>query len=271
MNVTELIRSMPRDPDVDLENRILRQCVIATIGLATDGNILLPQNVRTENYMANPEVFANHGLWEPGAFAQGQIHGAPVIGRCLSLAVSQSEIVTETQFAATPLGREYAYLYGCNEKKETYMRGWSIRVEVLESRKVSERQAQALAAEYWDPAIAEGLKQRRVELGVILRANMREYSAVGLGADRNALSRAAADGVAVAGAIVARLDLCEARTMLAELKVKQEANAGQIARLEQEIQALRGEGASAAARGDSEAILAAVRFLRETVNGRKSA
>jgi multidrug resistance efflux pump len=90
---------------------------------------------------------------------------------------------------------------------------------------------------------------------------MLSFAAVATGADKAALTRAFSGGVATAGDILARMDLDEAGGELAALKTKMDEQSATIARLEREIQALRGEGASAAARRDSEAILQAVRDL----------
>jgi hypothetical protein len=98
--------------------------------------------------------------------------------------------------------------------------------------------------------------QREDRVGVVTACVMNEYSAVPLGADKKALSRAFADaGNRTAGAWLADLDLSEAAEKIRRLESEQETTKSKLGRLEEDIQALRRDGASAAARGDSDAIL----------------
>lgn len=249
------VRLMQREIDVDLEKRILRRCVVATRSLAGDGYIISPEGIDFAQYRENPVVLAQHG--------KVVLDSPATIGRCLAIEVSRDGFVTETQFADTRLARDYAYLYGVNATKEVFCRAWSINVKVQESEQISFDQAQAIAGELWDEALANSLRQEMPAVHVARKSRLEEYSAVALGEDRKALTRAAEAGIEVAGKMIFDMDLGAMQACVAELKRNEAAYSARLAKLEQEIQALRSEGASAAARSDSEAVLNALRSLRD--------
>ena len=162
-----------------------------------------------------------------------------------------------TQFAETDLGREYAYLYGVNEKSEVFMRAWSFGWRTLASESWSIDQARLYLGDSWDPVAAIGLDS----VWVATQSEMHEYSAVPVGADRAALSRALAGGIRAAGEIIAGLDLADAAREIAALKTFQGETSSRIGKLEAQIQALVRNGAAAVDQRNSAEVLAAVRDL----------
>lgn len=263
-----LITALNRPVDCDVEQRVLRGAIIATTALASDGMILLPAGLELRRWLRNAVILDNHQN-APGKDANAPLPN--VIGNAENVDTGDLEIAATIRFADTARGREFASLYGCNADKKTYMRGWSIEAPVIERQTVDWPTARKLAAQYWDETLAERMKKRGLRaVQVGLRSELAAVAAVPYGADRDALTRAAKDGLAVAGELVARMDLDEAAEALRSAgsvgsdRSFLELNE-RITRLEQEIQALRGEGASAAARGDSEAVLAEVRELLKIV------
>jgi len=246
---------MTGEPEIDVAERTVR-AVIATRLLARDGGIILPDGIVTRFFEQNPVVQAQHGMSD-------ELRSA-VIGRSLGLKRDARGVESVTQFADTELGREYAYLYGVNEEKEIYMRGWSFGWRTLEMAFWSLKQAREFLAEDWNEDVVSGLMANLDEVWVAKRCEMTEYSAVAVGADREALSRAFGDGVRTAGELITDMDLREATRLVGELRREVDHNNARIRKAERDIQALRGEGASAAARGDSEAI---ARELRGMVRG----
>lgn len=262
----QFVRTMVGAPEKDVAQRIIRNCVVATVGLASDGWIILPSGMNIQNYIANPVVTSRHLMQPPESVTVAD--GKPVvIARALSLTRTTDELVADTiQFADTREGRDFAYLYGCNEAGEVYMRAWSIEGVMLNRTEISFERAQQLSGPYWDPQTAARVQKSQKKVFVCGDFEMLSFAAVAVGADKKSLTRAFDGGVATAGDILARMDLNEAGGELAELKKQVDGQNATIARLEREIQALRGEGASAAARRDSEAVLAAVRELNEMLS-----
>lgn len=241
-----LERSMAVSIEVDVKERILKRAQFVTRRIASDGGIVDPSGINVRFFQENPVVLMMHGRLGGGF---------PVVGRSISLKANALGMESETQFADTSMGRELAYLYGCNEKKEVYARGWSFGWDTTQMETWTlERAKSWLASDYDDAGVPEWVK-RGNEVWVAVRSVMNEYSAVALGADKAALSRAFGGGVRLAGELLTDMDLHEATRMLAEVRNEQNAERSRIEKLEHDIQALRGEGASAAARGDSEAIV----------------
>jgi BMFP domain-containing protein YqiC len=148
------------------------------------------------------------------------------------------------------------------------MRGWSIEAAILEKQIVDWPTAQKLSAQYWDDALAARMQKRGLRGVLVATASqLKAVAAVPYGADRGALTRVARDGNVCAAELVARLDFDSATETLAEMRLELSETSERITRLEKDIQALRGEGASAAARGDSEAVLAEVRDLLKMAGG----
>lgn len=258
----EFVRAGGTPPDVDLEKRILRNATIATRRLADDGWIIMPEGIETEQFLKNPIVQARHG----GGVRTTR---SPVIGRVLALGRNADELYAqELQFADTELGREYAYLCGVNPEREVYMRSWSVAGDILERGAIGFNAARAALGGLWDENMAALVRQRQTQVNVAQRFLMNEFSSVPKGADHGALTRASAAGIRTAGEILTAMDLSAAQSELAALRQEGLARDERLAKLEREIQALRGEGASAAARRDSEAILAEVRGLRLALSGR---
>ena len=261
-----MIRTMAEtEIEVDVVNRILRRCVVSTRGLATDGWIIVPDGISFEDFLKNPVVTARH--------IEDQEDAPPMpvtIGRCLAVRNTPDGTETETQFADTQLGRDWAYLYGVNERKEVYCRAWSINARILEAEAWSFDKARQFAGAFWSQETADVIAKRQTQVNVATRSMVRAYSAVELGADRFALSRAAAEGNRMAGTLMLRTDLKAANEALAELKRNAEADRTQLRKLEEEIKAIRGQEASAAARRDSEALLSELRRLLDLARSTRS-
>lgn len=245
-----IVRLTAGTPTIDVPARTI-QCVIATRLLARDGGILMPEGIVTKYYEQNPVVQAMHGA--------GVDSHSPVIGRCLLMKKSAIGIEARTQFAETDLGREYAYLYGCNPDKEVYMRAWSFGWRTIRQEWWTVDQARSYLGADWDPVAAANLS----EVWVAAESEMHEYSAVPIGADRAALSRAYSDGIRVAGSLVSDLDLATASAQIAALKLSQETERARLDQLSQDVLALRRDGAAAAARGDTAEVLNGLRELRD--------
>ncbi len=251
----EFLRAAVTPADIDLEKRILRSCTIATRRLAEDGWIIKPEGIETADYMKNPIVQARHGKENTAR--------SPVIGRVLGLTREADALVaTELQFADTELGREYAYLCGVNEDKEIYMRAWSVSGDILARGSLSFTAARAALGELWDDNLGELIRRNQTQIHVAQRFLLKEFSSVPNGADHGALTRASAAGIRTATDILTAMDLTAAQQELAALKADGLARDARLAKIEQDIQALRGEGASAAAQRDSEALLSELRGLR---------
>jgi hypothetical protein len=240
-----LERAMGATVEVDVKERILKRALFVTRKIASDGGIVDPAGINIKFFTENPVVLMMHG----------RLDGFPVIGRSVSLKSNSLGMESETQFADTAMGRELAYLYGVNEKKEVYARGWSFGWDTSQMEIWTLEHAKSwLGSDYEEAAVPEWVK-RTNEVWVAIKSTMNEYSAVALGADKAALSRAFGGGVRLAGELITDMDLHEATQMLAEVRKEQNAERSRIEKVEHDIQALRGEGASAAARGDSEAIV----------------
>jgi hypothetical protein len=255
MNETflRIVRTMADAPEMDLEQRILRRVVVATRRLASDGWIIEPMGIDLSRYVENPIVTADH---DPVTGKIGE-----VIGRSLSLERDTLGLISATQFADTEKGREYAYLYGLNAKKEVFMRAWSIEGSILARASLSFGQAQSLLGPLWDQNMADILRAKgATAVSIADKFLMRTYAATGVGADRGALTRACGEGVRVAGELVATLDLVEIRR---EMNLLRKEFTTKIETFEQQLLALRGDGAAAAARGDTAELLDQLRELSE--------
>lgn len=245
-----LLRLMNDAPSVDVEKRTI-EAVVATRLLARDGGILLPGGIDVRAFSANPVVQAMHGFME-GKF--------PVVGRTIALTKTDREFIATTQFAETKLGEEIAYLYGVNPKREVYCRGWSFGWTSYETEWISLDEARVLlGADYDDSTVPAQCERNGV--WVCKRGEMLEYSAVSVGADRAALSRAFNDGIRAAGEMITLNDLKEAQAAISDLRRKTDAMEGELKRLESEMSALRRDGAAAAARGDTAALLESLRTI----------
>jgi hypothetical protein len=265
MSTQSFVRTWGGTPEVDVEKRTISRCVVATIGLASDGWIILPSGIDLSNYLSNPVVTARH-LMSPGNEVVVQTADSMVIARCLGLTRTSDELVADAiQFADTEQGRDFAYLYGVNPSREAYMRAWSVEGIMLNRVDVTFERAKELSGQYWDEATAARVRKSQKKVNLCGDFVMLSFAAVATGADKNALSRAARDGIKSADGLIARLDLDEAGGELASIKKMLGEKDTRIEQLEHELQALRGEGASAAVRGDSEALLDAVRELVRTL------
>lgn len=252
----DLVRIMG-EPEIDESKRTIVSEFV-TRKLARDGGIVIPDGIVVRFYEENPVVMARHGMdWE---------QNSPVIGRSLGLERTDRGMKSVTQFAETDLGSEYAYLYGLNPKREVYMRAWSFGWSTLELSYWSLEEAKDwLGSDWEEDAIGFWIK-REQQVWVAKRSEMHEYSAVPVGADREALSRAfKTGGIEIAGDIVAAVDLKEARAELA--RVRKEIEVEELRLIRRQIQALSRDGAAAAERGDSAAILEEVRNLRKMIKG----
>jgi hypothetical protein len=245
-----LVRAMTDKVETDVKNRILKRAVFVTRYIATDGGIVLPAGINVKPYADNPVVLSMHG------------HGAafPVVGRSLGLKGTADGMESVTQFADTAIGRELAYLYGVNEAGEVYARGWSFGWDNVAVETWTLDRALATVPDQ-DPETIPAWVRRMNEVWVAVKSVMNEYSAVPLGADRKALSRAWSANVDLAGRMLASLDLDDAQNELAAMRAKMESQGAMIERLEKDVQALRRDGPAAVTRGDSAEVLEQVRRL----------
>jgi outer membrane murein-binding lipoprotein Lpp len=256
---TRLSTAVNRPVDCDVEKRIIRQAVISTTGLAADGMILLPEGILLERYLKNPIVTRMHL-----ALLSDVPEEPVVIGAVVSLVPAPLELVAEIQFADTEQGRDYAVLYGCNATRQACMRGWSVEGAILETISANWKQAQTISGQYWDAVLSERLQKKLTSIKIIRRFELSVLSAEALGADRNALTRAAKVGVAVAGELLTRIDLHAATMEVAQLKTRMSETDAKVLQLEKDITALRGEQAAGAAQSNAAALLEELRDLART-------
>lgn len=252
-----------RTPEIDLEKRILRGVVAMTDRLASDGGIVLMPGLDTATYYErNPIVQAKH------ARAGDMSAKADVIGRATAMERTAHELVFEVQFADTELGREYAYLYGLNEKREVFMRSWSGGFRVLASDWLSPETARAQYAEQWDETVFASLPEwmgGRIE--VISKSALTEFSAVARGADRQALTRALRGGVRAAADVLAEQEFDSLQTVLTRAMTASMSAAwrSDLERIERRVLALEGKGASAALRGDTDELREAIERMTQLI------
>jgi len=254
---TTLVRAMGEDIEVDVPQRILKRAHFVTRGIASDGGIIVPEGINTTYFEQNPVVMLSHG-WADAPF--------PVVGRSLGLTAADNGMDSVTQFADDPdgLGRQLAYLYGVNEDKAVYARGWSFSWDTQEFETWTLDHAKEYLGKDYDDNLVPPHVKRWDEVWVVLRCVMNEYSCVPLGADKMALSRAHKDkGIDLAGRWVANLDITEARAELTKLQqnIRNHETIFAIRKLTAKLQALSRDGAAAAERGDSAEVLHAVRDL----------
>lgn len=245
--------------EVDVTNRILRGVRFVTNGIASDGMIVKPDGLRTDIFERAPEILARHGM------AKTDVR--PVnIARGLQLNMTERYGEVDVQFADNELGRDYAYLYGVNEQREVFARGWSFgwdgsRVEVWGLAKVQKYLGPDYDADLVPPAV---LRARSVP--VVTGAVLVEISATPKRADLNALTRAYREsGIREAGNIAHELQLEEALGLVAELQEQHETDRTRIAALEREMAALRDEAPSSVTLGDGEGLLRELEALLEQV------
>lgn len=260
----QIVRAMNEIPEMDLENRILRNVIVCTRSLATDGMIISPRGIDTSRFEDNPIVTADH---DPETKKIG-----PVIARSLGLRLDDDELAsTGVQFAETDLGKDYAYLYGINPKKEVYMRAWSIDGSIRKTHTIGFGEARSQLGRLWDEDQANRLRSLgATAIRVVDSFQMRSFAATKAGADRGALSRAFSEGIAAAGDLTARIDLDEARGIIRNLQseifdLRSDFFKREILDFNRQIQALARDGADAAGRGDSSALLEEIRNLQKLI------
>jgi hypothetical protein len=258
--VTALIRPV----DADAATRTLRGVIFATTGLASDGMILIPSGMELTRFLANPVITDRHLLTYDGDGNALPVD-AEVIAAAEDITAGELEISATVRFADTQAGREFASLYGCNEERRAWMRAWSVEVPILEMRRVSWEEAKRLAGPYWDESLAARLS-RLPAVGVGLRSELKSVAVVPVGADRGALTRAAREGNLSAGLCLARLETAQASNELDALKMELVSQRARLDKLEDDLLALRSDGAAAAARGDTAGILNELRAMRLHVN-----
>jgi hypothetical protein len=257
-----IVTAANRPVKSDAAKGILFDAVFATTGLASDGWIVLPSGISLSRYAGNAIVTCQHiARSKPDADS----HKPIVIANAINLRRGETELLADVQFAKTDEGREWGYLYGVNPEAQAFMRAWSVEGDVLARAQVDWPKARTLAGNHWDDNLAAKLQKSQRQVNVATGFELSLVAAVSLGADRGALTRAAQDGIRLADELVARMDLRAAGEELAAVKAKLSETDVRIARLEGDIQALRSDGASAAARGNSEAILSEVRDLRRMI------
>jgi hypothetical protein len=266
-----IVTAANRPVKADSDKGILYDAVFATTGLASDGWIVLPSGISLSRYAGNAIVTCRHiARSQPDADSSRK---PIVIANAINLRRGEMELIADVQFAKTQEGQEWGYLYGVNPENQAFMRAWSVEGDILSRSNVDWNKARMLSGQYWDENLAEKIQRSQRQVNVATGFELSLVAAVSLGADRCALTRAAQDGIRLADDLIARIDLRTASEELAGLKTKLSETDARIGKLdgalramEGDIQALRSDGASAAARGNSEAILLEVRSLRRLVN-----
>jgi hypothetical protein len=250
-----VVRVTTGTPEIDLEKRTIRSRIMTKL-IARDGGIIKPEGIISRFFEANPVVLAIHGF--------GDELRSPVIGKSLGLERADVGMDSVTQFAETDLGREYGYLYGVNPKKEVFMRAWSFGWATLQMEWWNREEAKSYLGSLWD----EDTAARLDTIWVAVKSEMHEYSAVAVGSDREALSRAFSDGVRAAGELISEMDLGEAKREIRALQERLDTfgkSQGEVRsiveRLQKDMQALRDDGAAAVSRGDSAALLQELRAI----------
>ncbi|MDD5705426.1 MAG: hypothetical protein PHR35_05840 [Kiritimatiellae bacterium] len=252
-----------RPPEIDLEKRILRGVVAMTDRLASDGAIVLMRGLDTkERFEPNPIVQAKHAR---SADASAQ---ADVIGRAIELTRGEHELVAVVQFADTQLGREYAYLYGVNPEREVFMRAWSGGFSVRASDFIAAETARQQYAAQWDADVYDALPSWASErIEIVSRSSLSEFSAVGRGADKAALTRALRNGCRAAGDVIAAQDADDLRQMLAAAlaPIVPASLKRDLESIEGRLLALEGKGAAAVLQGNTAELRAELESLMQMV------
>lgn len=260
--MNERFITLPAKPvDADLQTRTLRGVVFVTRGIAADGGVVLPMGLRTDIFEAGGgEVLARHGM------ATQEVR-SPNIGRTVAMQMGERAGVAEIQFADTELGREYAYIYGVNEDKQPYARGWSFGWDPAETTTWGLAQAQRELGPDYDADLVPDSVLRKRSVWVTVRGVLREITATPRRADARALTRAwEKGGIREAARLAHDMQLREAGELVEKLKQEREIDRRRIAALERDVAALRGAASPSAALGDDgdvvqelEALLAVVR------------
>jgi hypothetical protein len=254
----EIARSVPqgaRPVDCDVAKRQLRGVIFVTDSLASDGWILRMAGVKTAKWERDPVVLAKHDA-----------HGV-AIGRAVDVKHGEHEKEAVVEFADTALGRDYAYLYGVNADAQPYMRGWSVRGPILERTTMSWEEARREAGNRWDADLAATVRREQREVRVATAMEVTEFSAIALGADKAALTRAYDAGCETAGALLTRTALADAEREIEVLRLEQRIDREALRTLRGELKALRGEVDSAARRRNSESLLTELRTIATIARG----
>jgi hypothetical protein len=256
------IQIAERPVDCDVEKRILRGIVFVTRAIASDGGVVLPSGLRTDVFQAGGEVLARHALSTEAR--------ALTIGRPLALRMTDRFGEMEAQFADTELGREYAYIYGCNAEKLPYARGWSFGWDDIETAVWGLAEARRELGEDYDPDLVpqDTLKKRSV--WVVKRGLLKEVSATPRRADVRALTRAwETGGIREAARLAHELQLDEAMETIAALRNQRELDQQRIAELSRDVAALRGAASPSAALGDDGGIVRELAALRDLIKSKE--
>jgi len=251
--------------DADVENRILRQVVFCTRRIAQDGGIVLPAGMQTDVFENNGQILARH------ARAVGS--GEPmVIGRPLGLVIEERRAMVDIEFADTALGREYAYLWGCNKDKRAYARGWSFGWNDIDATVWDLAKARReLGADYDADRIPVEVKKTR-KVWVVTRSLLKEITATPQPADLDALTQAAAGGIREAGRLAAEIELQAALADVSALRRELENDRQRLSALERAMAALRDKAIPSVAQGNDgeDAIIVGLNnLLRDLCNRHK--
>ena len=112
------------------------------------------------------------------------------------------------------------------------------------------------------------LTQKTGQVWIGIRTELKEYSVVPVGADRDALTRAAREGITVASAFIADLDFQESKQAILALREENKINKDKLDKFERDMLALSREGAAAAERGDTAEILREIQECVRIVKGK---
>lgn len=258
--MSERFLMIPDKPvDVDLDKRILRGVVFVTRSIASDGGIVLPDGLRTDIFERDAQILARH------AMAKGEVK-SPNIGRAVTLTISEREGAADVQFADTELGREYAYIYGVNEDRTAYARGWSFGWEPISTESWGLAKVRRELGPDYDPDLVPANVIRKRSVWVTTKGLLKEISATPRRADIKALTRAwEQGGIREAARLAHELQLDEATELIASMKHARELDRRRIALLERELAALHGEASPSAVLGDDGELVRELTALRDAI------
>lgn len=239
------------EPDIDLDNRILRNVVFMTAAIARDGLMLLVDKMRTDMFLKDPQVLGRH-----------QVN----IGRAIDLVITKFDVMASVQFADNQLGRDLAYIYGVNEQKEVFARGWSGSADIVDDEIWEIKRAQKYLGDLYDEELIPRWILRSGQVRVVTRSVLEEFSTTPKRADIHALTRAFTEHkIETAGKIVREIQTIEAEELIAELQRQREIDQERITSIERDIKVLRGEEPSPAMLDDCEGIVRELKLLREAI------
>jgi hypothetical protein len=259
MDPTQRFVVIPEQPvDCDMEKRILRRVCFVTRAIAQDGGVVLPLGLRTDVFEAGGEILARHGM---STEARPQN-----IGRPLTVNLTERFGEVSVQFADTELARDYAYLYGLNDQRIPFARGWSFSWNDIETTTWGLAEAKRELGPDYDPDLLPDVVVKKRSVWVVKRGLLKEVSATPRRSDLKALTRAWHEhNIREAASLAHAIQMDEATSTIAELKRERQLDQARIAVLERDVAALRGAASPPAALGDGGDLVAELAALRDEI------